>query len=144
LPSRARLARRGGTVVLCGERDGLVAPEALLDEVLSRGGWSILLEGGPTLAATFLGRELVDRWVCYTAPVVIGRGVRWPDQVIGQDPPKEVRRFHLTSVAQFGSDVKMVFDRLSFPEVLESLTSRVAEDLQRRSERAGDVHRDRA
>jgi diaminohydroxyphosphoribosylaminopyrimidine deaminase/5-amino-6-(5-phosphoribosylamino)uracil reductase len=144
LPSRARLARHGGTVVLCGERDGRVAPEALLDEVLSRGGWSVLLEGGPTLAATFLDRGLVDRWVCYTAPVVIGRGVRWPDRLSGQDPPNEVRHFHLTNVAQFGSDVRMVFDRLSFPEVVESLTSRVVEDLQRRSEGAGSVHRDRS
>ena len=141
---RARLARHGATVVLCRERDGRVAPEALLDEALSRGVWSILLEGGPTLAATFLNRGLVDRWVCYTAPVVIGRGVRWPEQGVGQDPLDEGHRFYLTNMAQFGSDVRMVFDRLSFQEVLESLTSRVAEDRQRHSGRVGDVHGDRS
>jgi diaminohydroxyphosphoribosylaminopyrimidine deaminase / 5-amino-6-(5-phosphoribosylamino)uracil reductase len=142
--SRARLARHGASVALCGERDGHVAPEALLDEARSRLVWSVLLEGGPTLAAAFLDRGLVDRWVCYTAPVVIGHGVRWPDRAAGQDQPQVVRRFHLTSVAQLGPDVKLVFDRLAFREALESLTSRVAEGLQRHGEGAGHVHRHRS
>jgi len=144
LPSRARLARHGATVVLCGERDGQVAPEALLDEARARGSWSVLLEGGPTLAAAFLNRGLVDRWVCYTAPVFVGGGVRWPDREIGQRSPNEGRLFHLTNVSQFGSDVRTVFDRLSFREVLESLTTGAAEDLRRRGEGAGNVHGNRS
>jgi diaminohydroxyphosphoribosylaminopyrimidine deaminase / 5-amino-6-(5-phosphoribosylamino)uracil reductase len=155
--ARARLVQKGGTVVLCEERDGRVAPDALLGEVLARGGWSVLLEGGPTLAATFLERGLVDRWVCYTAPVVVGSGLRWPDRpfdlrpgcvdsgpvggrtarrLAPADPADDVCRFHLTDVSRCGIDVKTVFDRLPFPEVLESLTRRVVEDLQRRSKSA--------
>jgi diaminohydroxyphosphoribosylaminopyrimidine deaminase/5-amino-6-(5-phosphoribosylamino)uracil reductase len=144
LVSRTRVARHGATVVLCAERDGYVAPEALLDEARARGFWSVLVEGGPTLAASFLDRGLVDRWVCYTAPVVIGRGLRWHDRVTGPGLPTERRRFHLTSVAQFDSDAKMVFDRLSFREVLESLTSRVAGGLLGQGEGAGHVHRHRS
>jgi diaminohydroxyphosphoribosylaminopyrimidine deaminase/5-amino-6-(5-phosphoribosylamino)uracil reductase len=160
-PARARLVQKGGTVVLCDERDGRVAPEALLGEILARGGWSVLLEGGPTLAATFLERGLVDRWVSYTAPVVVGSGLRWPDWPLDSrpaclrsepageraarllthgeppaDPADDIRRFHLTDVSRCGTDVRTVFDRLSFPEVLESLTRRVVEDLQRPSKGA--------
>ena len=143
-PSRERLTRRGGSVVLCDERDGHVAPEALLDEAHARGDRAVLLEGGPTLAAGFLERGLVDRWVHYVAPVVVGKGVRWPERVGTHGVPGQGRCFHLTSLSQLGSDVRMVFDRISFREVLESLTSGVAEDLQRHSGGAGDVHGHRA
>ncbi len=35
---------------------------------------SILLEGGPTLAGSFLAAGLVDRVIGYIAPMVIGGG----------------------------------------------------------------------
>jgi diaminohydroxyphosphoribosylaminopyrimidine deaminase/5-amino-6-(5-phosphoribosylamino)uracil reductase len=53
-------------------RTGALADElgALADE----GVQSILLEGGPTIAASFLGSGLVDRLLVFVAPVLAGQG----------------------------------------------------------------------
>ena len=121
--ARERVERRGATVVVCDERDGRVAPESLLDQVFNGIGRAIMIEGGPTLATAFLQAGLVDRWVRYTAPLLLGDGPAWPvwsprtDVQAGQ-------RFHLTRVEQIGKDVKAVFDRLPFDEVVRDLTTR--------------------
>ena len=48
--------------------------EALLAELADREIVSVLLEGGPTLAGSFLARGLVDRVVAYVAPTLFGAG----------------------------------------------------------------------
>lgn len=47
-------------------------PSALLGELHNRGVVFALLEGGPTLAASFLRAGLVDRVVAYLAPLLLG------------------------------------------------------------------------
>lgn len=47
---------------------------ALLEVLQERGVRSLLLEGGPTLAGSFLAAGLVDRVVAYVAPILIGGG----------------------------------------------------------------------
>jgi diaminohydroxyphosphoribosylaminopyrimidine deaminase/5-amino-6-(5-phosphoribosylamino)uracil reductase len=50
----------------------------LADELASLAGegvQSLLLEGGPTLAAAFLDADLVDRLLVFVAPVLAGGGV---------------------------------------------------------------------
>jgi diaminohydroxyphosphoribosylaminopyrimidine deaminase/5-amino-6-(5-phosphoribosylamino)uracil reductase len=42
---------------------------------------SLLLEGGPTLAASFLREGLVDKLLVYVAPVVAGAGLRFLDEL---------------------------------------------------------------
>jgi diaminohydroxyphosphoribosylaminopyrimidine deaminase/5-amino-6-(5-phosphoribosylamino)uracil reductase len=52
-------------------------PGPLRDELRAlaeEGVQSLLLEGGPTLAASFLAQELVDRLLVFVAPVVAGDG----------------------------------------------------------------------
>ena len=53
---------------------GRVDLTALLLELYARGVRSVLLEGGPTLAGTFLADGLVDRVVGYVAPKLLGTG----------------------------------------------------------------------
>jgi diaminohydroxyphosphoribosylaminopyrimidine deaminase / 5-amino-6-(5-phosphoribosylamino)uracil reductase len=62
------LRERGVEVVQSGGlRDGLAA-------LARRGLLEILLEGGPTLAGALLADGLVDRFVVFVAPLVVGRG----------------------------------------------------------------------
>ncbi len=49
-------------------------PRAALDELAARGVRRLLLEGGPTLAASFLREGLVDEVIVYLAPKFLGAG----------------------------------------------------------------------
>jgi diaminohydroxyphosphoribosylaminopyrimidine deaminase / 5-amino-6-(5-phosphoribosylamino)uracil reductase len=80
-PSAAReriegLERAGAEVIVAhGERSEAIAPA--LDELGRRDVTSLLLEGGPTLAGSFLDAGEVDELRLFIAPVVIGgRGAR--------------------------------------------------------------------
>lgn len=53
-------------------RSGLLEDE--LRELAADGVQSLLLEGGPTLAASFLRAELVDKLLLFVAPVLAGAG----------------------------------------------------------------------
>jgi diaminohydroxyphosphoribosylaminopyrimidine deaminase/5-amino-6-(5-phosphoribosylamino)uracil reductase len=54
--------------------DGRIALPALLRALHERDVISVLLEGGPTLAGSFLAAGLVDRVVAYLAPALLGAG----------------------------------------------------------------------
>ena len=54
--------------------DGCVDLTALLHELYRRGHVVALLEGGPRLAGSFLREGLVDEFVAYLAPTVLGSG----------------------------------------------------------------------
>jgi diaminohydroxyphosphoribosylaminopyrimidine deaminase/5-amino-6-(5-phosphoribosylamino)uracil reductase len=49
-------------------------PEAALKDLFARDRQHVFLEGGPTLAAAFLGADLVDEAVAYVAPMLLGAG----------------------------------------------------------------------
>ena len=97
---------RRGTVVRCAVSRGHVSPASLVAEFGRRGGHVLMVEGGPTLAAAFLEAGVVDRWVSYVAPVVLGAGIGWP-----QGEPRWPGV--LTRVERIGQDEKRVFDRRS-------------------------------
>jgi diaminohydroxyphosphoribosylaminopyrimidine deaminase/5-amino-6-(5-phosphoribosylamino)uracil reductase len=124
--ARARLERQGVTVVTCEERDGHVAPESLLDRVFNGIGRVVMIEGGPRLASAFLEAGLVDRWVHYTAPLLLGDGPAWPAWRFRADV-SEGRRFHLTRVEPIHGDMKAVFDRQPFDQVACDLTPRAVQ-----------------
>ena len=54
-------------------RTGPLAEE--LEALAAEGVQSLLLEGGPTIAASFLAGRLVDRLLVFVAPVIAGAGV---------------------------------------------------------------------
>jgi len=121
-------------VVECDECDGGIDPASILAQLAGLDAFTLLVEGGPRLAASFLEAGLVDRWVSYTAPVVLGSGPRWPDFAIGKEavpdsissPRPEIESgtvsFTLTRVARCGPDVKAVWDRVSFAASRDRLT----------------------
>jgi diaminohydroxyphosphoribosylaminopyrimidine deaminase / 5-amino-6-(5-phosphoribosylamino)uracil reductase len=78
-------------------RSGSLADElrALADE----GVQSLLLEGGPTIATSFLREGLVDKLLLFVAPQVAGAGARFEPEL-----EDKLRLSHLT-VEQVGDDV---------------------------------------
>jgi diaminohydroxyphosphoribosylaminopyrimidine deaminase / 5-amino-6-(5-phosphoribosylamino)uracil reductase len=113
-PRRHLVEKNGGAVVPCDELDGHVDPRSLVARFRERGGHVLLVEGGPSLAASFLRQGLVDRWITYVAPLVLGDGVRWPTG-------SAQGTFHLTRAERIGPDAKAVFDRLSFDDTLAAV-----------------------
>ena len=64
------------------------------------------LEGGPTLAAAFVGAGLVDRIVGYLAPALLGSG-RPAIGDLGAESIAGLRRFHLEDVTRLGDDLRL-------------------------------------
>ncbi|MBU1675333.1 dihydrofolate reductase family protein, partial [bacterium] len=112
------LAASGVEVVLCRERGGRVDLQDLLDRALARGLHVLMVEGGPTLASSLLAAGLVDRWVQFVAPQVLGEGVGWPVAPARTD----ARDFSLTRALRFGADACMTWDRTNFSALRAGLT----------------------
>jgi diaminohydroxyphosphoribosylaminopyrimidine deaminase / 5-amino-6-(5-phosphoribosylamino)uracil reductase len=72
-------------------------PEQELRELASEGVRSVLLEGGPTLATSFLAAGLVDKLLVFVAPILSGSGPRAFHHL---PAPQEVRRVRLERVGE--------------------------------------------
>jgi len=81
---------------------------ALLQTLYARGVRSVLLEGGPTLAGSFLEAGLVDRVVAYIAPALIGGGGVPALAGAGVPSIDAAWRLRLDEVARLGPDVRLV------------------------------------
>ena len=72
-PARAaELEAHGAEIVLCKDEDGKVDLADLLARLGSRGIQSVLLEGGRELAGTALRKGLVDKFLLFYAPKLLG------------------------------------------------------------------------
>jgi diaminohydroxyphosphoribosylaminopyrimidine deaminase / 5-amino-6-(5-phosphoribosylamino)uracil reductase len=71
--------------------------EAELAALATEGVQSILLEGGPTLAAAFLRQELVDKLLVFVAPKLAGRG---PTLLEGAAPARRLTRLQARKIGQ--------------------------------------------
>lgn len=83
-----------------------LSPRDALTALHARGVVSVLLEGGPTVAAAFVGADLVDRCVTYVAPVLLGAG---PSVVAGWGvrTMSDALRWRVDDVATVGVDVRL-------------------------------------
>ncbi|MEH6375111.1 bifunctional diaminohydroxyphosphoribosylaminopyrimidine deaminase/5-amino-6-(5-phosphoribosylamino)uracil reductase RibD [Streptomyces sp. KLMMK] len=79
---------------------------ALLGELHARGVRSVLLEGGPALAGSFVAAGRVDRVVGYLAPALLGAGpAALGDAGIGTIT--RALRLQVTDVARLGPDLRI-------------------------------------
>ena len=80
---------------------------AVLAGLLARGVRAIFLEGGPTLAGSFIAQGLVDRVVNYVAPALLGSGKSGLGDA-GIRSMADILRLDLVDVARSGADVRLV------------------------------------
>jgi diaminohydroxyphosphoribosylaminopyrimidine deaminase/5-amino-6-(5-phosphoribosylamino)uracil reductase len=76
-------------------RTGAIADE--LAALASEGVQSLLLEGGPTLAAAFFREDLIDQLLVFTAPTVSGEG---PTLFVGAVPPRKLTRLEARTIGE--------------------------------------------
>lgn len=81
--------------------------EALLHDLHHRGVRGMFLEGGPTLAASFVSAGLVDRIIAYIAPALLGRG-KSALQGGTIETMEDILRYELLDVARSGPDVRLI------------------------------------
>jgi diaminohydroxyphosphoribosylaminopyrimidine deaminase / 5-amino-6-(5-phosphoribosylamino)uracil reductase len=85
---------------------GLSVP-VLLEALYQRGVRAVFLEGGPTLAGSFIAARLVDRVINYVAPALLGSGKSGLlDAGIGT--MADILRLELLDIARSGPDLRLV------------------------------------
>lgn len=100
--ARARVAEPMDAFVSIPTRD----PAAALAVLFRRGVHSVLLEGGPTLARSFLRAGLIDHITWYVAPAILGAG-REAIPPLGIATIDQARRFTVSGLRQVGDDVRI-------------------------------------
>lgn len=99
--------RKAGVAVLAVPRDeaGLDLPH-LLRALGSRGIVSLLVEGGPTLAAAMLREGLVDEVTAYVAPLLLGGGASAMAD-LGRPSILDALRLEPIDVTRIGDDIRV-------------------------------------
>jgi diaminohydroxyphosphoribosylaminopyrimidine deaminase/5-amino-6-(5-phosphoribosylamino)uracil reductase len=111
VPAGARVLDEAAETLVLTHRDtGRHVCEGVLTVLHERGVVSVLLEGGPTLAAAFMTAGLVDRIVAYVAPALLGAG---PAVVgdLGVGTITDAVRLRLDDVTRVGDDVRLTLRR---------------------------------
>jgi len=87
--------------------DGRVDLDAMLAALFGRGVRSVLLEGGPTLAGSFLAAGLIDQVIGYVAPKLLGAG-KAALLDAGVATIGDAFDLDLTDIAQIGPDLRFI------------------------------------
>jgi diaminohydroxyphosphoribosylaminopyrimidine deaminase/5-amino-6-(5-phosphoribosylamino)uracil reductase len=103
-------ARAGADVLVLEPQAGHTVPLTdLLQALGKRDVQGVLVEGGPTLAWSFVEAGLVDRLVLYLAPLLVGGERGWLHGA-GFAPIAEALRVTPTSIERMGDDVRIEAD----------------------------------
>lgn len=81
---------------------------ASLLRLLERDVHAVLVEGGPTVAAGLLRRDLVDRLVVFVAPALLGTGGIASVGALDVATVGDRRRFQFDEISRVGPDIKLV------------------------------------
>lgn len=88
-------------------REGRVDSLAVLEELGRRGLCDVLIEGGPTLAGDLVERSLVDRFLLYMAPKLLGPNGLPVVGGLAVPTIGDARQLTITAVRRVGSDLRI-------------------------------------
>ncbi len=95
----------GKVAIIAGGARGIGAATAR--RLAEEGANEVLVEAGATVAGSFARAGLVDEYVMYQAPVLMGSSARplldWPMQFM-----REQRKLVITDVRMVGSDIRLL------------------------------------
>ncbi|MHC4111814.1 MAG: bifunctional diaminohydroxyphosphoribosylaminopyrimidine deaminase/5-amino-6-(5-phosphoribosylamino)uracil reductase RibD [Planctomycetota bacterium] len=101
-----QVTQKGPEVLACPGEEGRSNLHFLLEELAERDVAQLLVEGGPTVIASFLKEQLVDQIVIYIAPKILGGAGS-----VGINPPMaelaEAVGLHNVEIERFGDDVRL-------------------------------------
>ncbi len=107
LPRMTALSDAGADIRLLPGRDGRVDLRALLQLLAEKGANEVLVEAGATVAGAFAEAGLVDEYILYQAPVLMGSSARplleWPLASM-----RDKRRLAITDLRMVGGDIRIV------------------------------------
>jgi diaminohydroxyphosphoribosylaminopyrimidine deaminase/5-amino-6-(5-phosphoribosylamino)uracil reductase len=95
-----------------------IDPEAVLSNLFTRGIQSVLIEGGPTIAASFLAAGLVDKVTIFLAPVLIGGEPDAPLVMGGNGLLGSDVVLHEIHTARYGDDIEVS----GYPRQFQAMT----------------------
>jgi diaminohydroxyphosphoribosylaminopyrimidine deaminase/5-amino-6-(5-phosphoribosylamino)uracil reductase len=105
--SAEALRARGAEVVRLPARDGRVDLAAALEALGRMGIASVLLEGGPTALGDAVERALVDRYVFYVAPKLLGSAGAGAVAALVAPTISQARELRIDSVRHIGADLRI-------------------------------------
>jgi len=100
-----RYLRLGAAVMVCRNDRGHVCLGDLLRGLGERGIQSILLEGGGRLAGSMLEQGLIDEFVFFMAPKLLGSDGFSPFNLVGRTDMEQASRLNITNVGRSGVDI---------------------------------------
>lgn len=107
LDRQTALSDAGAEIWVLSGTNGRVDLKALLQRLAKEGANEVLVEAGATVAGSFARAGLVDEYVIYQAPVLMGSSARplldWPMQFM-----REQRKLVITDVRMVGSDIRLL------------------------------------
>lgn len=104
---RDALLNAGALTLVLSGAEGRVDLAVLLQELGSRGINELHVEAGATLNGALLAAGLVDEWVAYLAPKVMGIPARGLFALPEYTQMTKAHDFRLTDVRQLGDDVRL-------------------------------------
>jgi diaminohydroxyphosphoribosylaminopyrimidine deaminase/5-amino-6-(5-phosphoribosylamino)uracil reductase len=138
LPLGSRLLDADAPLLHVRTRD----PHTVLAELARREVRSVLLEGGPALAAAFYAAGFVDEVVCYLAPALLGAGTPAVGDLGIRSMP-DIARLRPTAVDVVGDDVRVVARPVAHPVTPAFPPQFQPSQFTHEFEEAFGVHRDR-
>ena len=108
--AKARLLEQAGAeILLLPARAGRVDLQSLLQELARREVNEVLVETGGQLAGSFVNEQLVDEWICYMAPKLMGSSARPVLALAGINTMSQAHDLQLTDLRQIGQDIRMTY-----------------------------------